>query len=205
MKDRAITVLNGQGHSVRLSDLYAMRFKAVVDADDFIDPADNSHFDLQAEQMRAAERGTFAPDILIEQQKLLWADAVLFQFPLWWYSVPAIMKGWFDRVLAYGFAYGSGRNLIGRRAMLVVTTGGPPRNFSPAIQKAINEMLTHVQRGVLSLCGFDVLPPFAAYGATNASPEQQEHYLTQYTQILLALNQIKPVRHGLAQVTLFNT
>lgn len=81
--------------------------------------------------------GTQSADIAGEQEKLLWADTVIFQFPLWWFSLPAIMKGWIDRVYAYGFAYGVGEHsdthwgdrygegtFAGKRAMLVVTAGG---------------------------------------------------------------------------------
>lgn len=65
-----------------------------------------------------------------EQEKLLWADTIIFQFPLWWYTMPAILKGWVDRVFTYRFAYGVGEHsdtkygerfgegtLAGRRAL----------------------------------------------------------------------------------------
>ncbi len=55
-------------------------------------------------------QGTQSADIAAEQEKLLWADTVIFQFPLWWFSMPAIMKGWIDRVYAWGFAYGVGEH-----------------------------------------------------------------------------------------------
>jgi len=56
------------------------------------------------------EQGLQTPDITREQEKLHWADTVIFQFPLWWFTMPAIMKGWFERVYAYGFAYGVGEH-----------------------------------------------------------------------------------------------
>ncbi|GAB4345358.1 MAG: NAD(P)H-dependent oxidoreductase [Phototrophicales bacterium] len=196
MRDRAVQILTREGHAVVVSDLYAMRFKAQLDADDFTDPADEIYFNLQKEQLHAAETGTFAADILAEQRKLLWSNMLILQFPLWWYSVPAIMKGWIDRVLAYGFAYGQGRNLKGRRAMLVMTTGGQVQPFTMEKQNILSAMLDHVQRGTLHFCGFDVLPPFAVYGAANANADQREQFMVQYTQLLRGLHLIDPIAYG---------
>jgi NAD(P)H dehydrogenase (quinone) len=195
LKERAFQVLTREGHAVEVSDLYAMRFKAQVDAGDFTEPLDPMHFNLRAEQKHAADNGTFSPDILAEQRKLLWCDMLLLQFPLWWYSVPAILKGWFDRVLAYGVAYGQGRNLAGRRAMLVLTTGGPARPFTAAKQRTISDMLDTIQRGTLYFCGLEVLPPFAIYGAADTDMEKQEQLLIQYTQLLRALDEIPPINY----------
>lgn len=192
MRDRALDVLRDRGHVIQVSDLYEMRFKADMDAGDFTDPRDESRFDIQLEQLHAYETSTFAADITAEQQKLLWAQIVLFIFPLWWYSVPAILKGWIDRVLTYGFAYGP-RNLRGRRAMLMLTTGGPAQLFTPEKRVVMSDMLEPIQRGTLAFCGFDVLPLFAAYGADNAIPEQREQYLLQFTQVLLSLTRAAPL------------
>lgn len=193
MKDEAVKVLTDMGYAVQVSDLYAMEFYPIASRDDFIEHA-HDVFDLRSEQAHAARHGTFAPDILAEQQKLLWADVVILQFPLWWYSVPAILKGWFDRVLAYGFAYGQGRSLVGRRAMLVTTTGGPTRIYTPEMRDALIALFEPIQRHTLHFCGFEVLPPFAVYGAADATAEQRREYLAEYREILRALNRIVPLR-----------
>ncbi|WP_246014345.1 NAD(P)H-dependent oxidoreductase [Paenibacillus rhizophilus] len=106
LKDLAVAALTEEGHLVQVSDLYAMKFKAAADRDDFLMPVNPDFFKYQLEQGHASRTNTFSPDIKEEQEKLLWADFVIFQFPLWWYSVPAILKGWFDRVFASGFVYG---------------------------------------------------------------------------------------------------
>jgi NAD(P)H dehydrogenase (quinone) len=196
MRDRALDTLHQAGHATQLSDLYTMNFKAVADAGDFLDPFDAARFNLQAEQFHAAQHGTFAPDILEEQQKVLWAEALLLMFPLWWYSTPAILKGWIDRVLAYGFAYGGGRNLRGRRAMLCITTGGPARPYTAEIRQAVNVMLDPLQGGTLHFCGMDVLPPFAAYGADHAARRQRDQFLAQFTALLRGLERITPIDYG---------
>jgi len=104
------------------------------------------------------------------------------------------MKGWFDRVLTYGFAYGEGHSLTGRRAMLVTTTGGPPRVFTPELRQTISTILDPIQRHTLHFCGFEVLPPFAVYGAYDATPLQRERSLAEYLQLLPTLNSIMPLK-----------
>src|SRR5512147_2838395 len=79
--------------------------------------------------MHASERDSFAPDVAEEIQKLLWCDLLLFTFPLWWFGLPAILKGWVDKVFAFNRVYGRGRiydngKFRGRRALLSLTTGG---------------------------------------------------------------------------------
>ncbi len=196
LKEHAVHTLKQRGYAVQVSDLYAMHFKAIVDPDDFIAPADETFFNLRTEQMNAALNRTFTPDILREQEKVMWANLIILQFPLWWYSFPAIMKGWIDRVMAYGFAYGLGRSLRPRRAMLVITTGGPTRPFTPELQESMSQLLHHIQRGTLRLCGLEVLPPFAIYGAMDATPEQREEFLKQYGQLLEFIDRISPLEFG---------
>jgi NAD(P)H dehydrogenase (quinone) len=162
------------GHSVEVSDLYAMRWKASLDADDFPQRDAMQPFSPGADSKRAFAEGTQTADVAAEQDKLRRADLVIFQFPMWWFSMPAIMKGWFERVYANGFAYGVGEHsekrwgkrygegvLRGKRAMLVVTTGGWAEHYSErGINGPIDDLLFPIQHGMLFYPGFDVLPPF---------------------------------------------
>lgn len=178
-----INRLEQAGHSVQLSDLYAMQWKAVLDADDYPHRSPALPFDPIGESKHALDAGLQAPDIAAEQQKLLWADAVIFQFPLWWYSMPAILKGWVERVYAYGFAYGVGEHsdrhwgdrfgqgvMSGKRAMLVVTAGGWEPHYGPrGVNGPIQDLLFPINRGILHYPGFQVLPPFVAYRIGSGS------------------------------------
>ncbi|CAL94200.1 NAD(P)H-dependent oxidoreductase [Azoarcus olearius] len=173
LKDFSVHRLQQGGHSVQVSDLYAMRWKPALDASDNTVGAAGARFEASADSRRAFERGTQSADIAGEQDKLRWADAVILQFPLWWFSMPAILKGWVDRVYACGFAYGVGEHsdvrwgqrygegtLAGKRAMLVVTTGGWASHYGPrGINGPIDDLLFPIQHGVLFYPGFDVLPP----------------------------------------------
>ena len=69
-------------------------------------------------------------DVKSEQELIVKADAIVLQFPFYWYSTPSLLKEWEDRVLEYGFAYGSsGKALHGKKFMLATTTGGPAEAY----------------------------------------------------------------------------
>ncbi|WP_334042909.1 NAD(P)H-dependent oxidoreductase [Burkholderia ambifaria] len=179
LRDFAVEHLEAAGHAVQVTDLYAMNWKAAFDAHDVTDRAPDARFDPALDSKRAFETGTQRDDIAREQDKLKWADAVILQFPLWWFSMPAIMKGWVERVYAYGFAYGVGEHsdqhwgdrygegsLAGKRAMVIVTTGGWESHYSArGINGPIDDVLFPIHHGILYYPGFDVLPPFVIYRA----------------------------------------
>jgi NAD(P)H dehydrogenase (quinone) len=186
MKDAAVTALRESGHDVVVSDLYAMRFNPVGGRHDFTTLADPDYFKYGAEQTRAADAKTFAGDVAAEQDKLFRADFLLFQFPLWWFGLPAILKGWVDRVFAAGLTYGGGRwyssgVFKGKRAMLSLTTGGRPEIYSPrGLNGDLDALLFPVQHGMLYFVGFDVLPPFVAWAVARSTPQQRQEYLGAY-------------------------
>ena len=67
------------------------------------------YFDYQLETAQAVKRGTISEDIKEELRKLEEADLVILQFPMYWFSFPAILKGWIDRVFVYDHVYGGER------------------------------------------------------------------------------------------------
>lgn len=177
LRDFAVRHLEDAGHAVRVSDLYAMKWKAVLDADDSLDAPAGPRFDPSLDSGRAFDTGRQSRDIALEQDKLRWADVLILQFPLWWFSMPAILKGWVERVYAYGFAYGVGEHsdrhwgdrygqgtMAGKRVMLVVTAGGWESHYGPrGINGPIDDILFPINHGILYYPGFDVLPPFVVY------------------------------------------
>ncbi|MEV8312424.1 NAD(P)H-dependent oxidoreductase [Streptomyces flavidovirens] len=174
-----IRALEEQGHEVRVSDLYAMNFAPAVTAADFAHPAEERLIVGDAAK-EAVRRGTLAPDIAVEQGKLSWADTMIVQFPLWWYGMPAILKGWFDRVFVAGFAFGihdaQGRQLrygegalAGKRAMVIVSTGAREASLGPrGINGTLDELLFPLQHGTLWYVGMEVVPPLLIASADRA-------------------------------------
>ncbi|KAK7944301.1 hypothetical protein WMY93_000029 [Mugilogobius chulae] len=166
VKDVAVKELEKQGCKVTVSDLYNMEFKASATREDINGELKNPDHFRYGEEMEAAWRAqTLSDDIKAEQEKVREADLVIFQFPLYWFSVPAIMKGWIDRVLIGGFAFSLEKMYDNgifkeKKAMLSFTTGASESMFSPdGINGDINVALWPLQNGVLHFCGFQVLPP----------------------------------------------
>jgi NAD(P)H dehydrogenase (quinone) len=180
MKNVAVQVLENDGHSVTVSDLYAQGFSAVAQKWDFVTTS-GGHFNYMNEQKHAAKlQMSFSPDILGEIQKLQAADTVLFIAPMWWFSVPAIMKGWFDRVLAMGVAWDAGRFyenglMRGKQAMLATSGAHPAEYFrvNDRHQANVNQLLHPINQGTLAFCGFNVHEPFVALNIL--SPDDAAH------------------------------
>lgn len=110
LRDVAVDELRAQGHEVRVSDLYAAVWKSEVDHADFPSLPADTRLITAAASGDAFASGTLTDDVKAEQDKLLWADTLILQFPLWWFAMPAILKGWVDRVFSYGLAYGVGEH-----------------------------------------------------------------------------------------------
>lgn len=172
----SVQTLQRNGHEVLQSDLYGMGWKAVYDEHDFPSRVDPSRLSFITESGHAYLNGLQTPDVISEQQKLLASDAVIFHFPLWWFGMPAILKGWIDRVFAYGLAYGykdagnryryGDGGCKGKRALLSVMVGGPAADYSRrGINGPLDQLLFPITHGTLFFAGMDVLPTFAVYDA----------------------------------------
>lgn len=101
-----------------------------------------------------------------EQELLLTHDVVVFQFPLFWYSTPAILKEWQDLVLEHGWAYGSkGNNLKDKLFLCLVTTGGPRKAYQVGgfHNHTLNQLLAPLRQTSI-LCKMKPLPPFVVHG-----------------------------------------
>jgi NAD(P)H dehydrogenase (quinone) len=192
LKDTAVRALSAAGHRVQVSDLYGEEFNPVAGRHDFIRAADPARFHYQSEQLNASRTGGFAADLVREQERLMRADLRAFTFPLWWGGLPAIVKGWFNRVCAYGVAYADGKRFdkgyfIGRRAILGLTTGGTIERFSAG--GGYGEMahvLHSVRRCILEYLGLEVMEPFVAYAAPRVDAARRNQYLHRWEEFLLA-------------------
>lgn len=181
--------LRRAGHQVEVSDLYAMGWKANVDAADFLDIDPHQPFHPEEASSHGYATDTQTEDIAAEQRKLRDADLVILQFPLWWFSMPAILKGWVDRVFAYGLAYGVGEHsdqrwgdrygegmFKGKRAMLIVTTGGWAPHYSErGINGKMADLLFPINHGILHYPGFAVLPPYVIYRTGKMDEARYRH------------------------------
>ncbi|MPZ93300.1 MAG: flavodoxin family protein [Propionibacteriales bacterium] len=210
--DDGVRAIRAASHTCRVSDLYAMKWKATVDRDDFGDePTEacipDERLVVSSASKEAYAAGRLSEDIRAEQDKLDWADTVVLQFPLWWYGMPAILKGWFDRIFVKGYAYGvrdpehpdrtlryGEGKLTGKRALVVVTTGSPEAALGPrGINGQLDQVLFPLLHGTLWYVGMSVLPPVAVYGADRMSPEQYAMAAAQVVQRVTAIEHTAPI------------
>lgn len=157
LRDAGVSELREQGWTVDVGDLYREGFDPVL-----------------------VDEG--GDDVRVEQQRLLAADLLVLQFPLWWYGMPAILKGWIDRVFERGFAYdvvdpATGRSrkygdggLARRRALAVVTAGDRPASISPrGISGDLEDIFWPLLHGTFFYTGMDALTPHLVTGVHGAS------------------------------------
>uniref|UniRef100_A0A8C6U460 Ribosyldihydronicotinamide dehydrogenase [quinone] n=1 Tax=Neogobius melanostomus TaxID=47308 RepID=A0A8C6U460_9GOBI len=199
-KEAAVEVLKSKDCSVEVSDLYAMKFKATATAEDITGEVKNSeHFRYAEETKLAWDEGRLSADITEEQRKLQEADLIIFQFPMYWFTVPAILKGWFDRVLTLGFAYTKEKRYSNgifkkTKALLSFTTGSQETMFSPTgINGDMNVTLWPLQNGILHYCGFQVLAPQIFWAPADAAPEDRSAMLAAWNTRLQGLLDEKPL------------
>jgi NAD(P)H dehydrogenase (quinone) len=188
MAEAAAQALRDEGHKVEISDLCGEGFRPDIGRHDMTSVADAGRFHVQTEQAEAVRHRAFAADIAREQARVADADVLVLQFPLWWGGPPAILKGWIDRVLAYGFGYVDGRRFgtgvfRGRRAMLSVTTGGTPARFAEGgAYGPIGPILMPIHKLVLEYMGFDVAPAYVAHGVPRSGNAEREAHLAAFAQ-----------------------
>jgi NAD(P)H dehydrogenase (quinone) len=174
----AVASLGGAGHEVEVIDLYAQQWPPVLDRDEFA--VADGPFKPQAEQMRAAADGTLDDAVRTHLDRVLAADLLVLSFPLWWFSMPAILKGWVDRVFVMGALFGGDLGLFdraamrGKRAVVLVTTGGPAESFTTGgAFGAMEDFLFHIHRGMLEFVGYEVLSPVITYGPAHLGDHQR--------------------------------
>jgi len=170
MRNTMVAAFEAGGASVTVADLYAMAFEPRASAADFGARQDPSHLTYALEQRHGRATGTIAPDIAAEVDRVMAADVLAFTFPVFWFSTPAILKGWIDRVFLSGTFYGGKRvygrgGLAGKRAAVAMSLGGREHMFGPtAIHgQLVTGMMRHFFQGTLGYVGLAVHAPFVAY------------------------------------------
>jgi glutathione-regulated potassium-efflux system ancillary protein KefF len=116
----------------------------------------------------------FDIDVDREQAALSAAELVIWQHPMYWYSVPGLLKHWFDKVLARGWAYGrDGTALRGKRCLWAATTGGDEHAFSAeGMHERSFESFSPVIEQTARFCGMRWLEPHLVHGAHRRSAEE---------------------------------
>lgn len=154
-----------------------------------------------------SEYPNFRINIEKEQQRLLEHDVVVFMFPMYWYSTPAILKEWQDLVLEHGFAYGhNGKQLHGKKFMCALSAGGPEAAYQSEGMNhyAIHELLQPLQQ-MASLCGMQYVAPYVLFSARTATEDNTiKKHVTQWQEVLNAMVNDQFDHNSASQLSLLN-
>lgn len=148
--------LKQSGHSVETADLWSERF------DPRLGVADEPEWGNYAKR--------YSAEVLAEQARIERHDALAFVFPVWWWSFPAMTKGWIDRVWNYGWAYGN-RTLSHRKAVLLAVNAGDEAAFAKRGYDAA--IRTQLVTGILNYCGIADTSLELLYGALDSAEVRQ--------------------------------
>lgn len=194
LKEKGINTLQEAQNNVLVSDLYAQQFKAAADENDFNLSETERCSQYFLSQKMAYDKNVLAEDIQSEIEKISWADYIIFQFPLWWFSVPAILKGWLDRVLVKGFAYDTGKIfsnglLKEKSASVIVTTQSPETAYQiEGVHGCTIDAFLHPIHHTLRFSGIHILEPFVIYGAFDIEEKRQVNIFNAYQHYLKNLS-----------------
>jgi len=158
IKDAVVETLKAKGFAVTVRDLYAMNFDSKLTVKDF----------------QAMAAGGFAPDVAAEQTLIKDAELVAFVHPIWWFSMPSVLKGYVERVLVRGFAYdyipGGVKGLLtGKKVVIVNTTGGVKENYDGGMKQA---MASTIDNGIIAFCGMTVAAHVFLHGVMQKPREE---------------------------------
>jgi NAD(P)H dehydrogenase (quinone) len=152
-------------------DLYALNFDPV----------------LRSEALDGGKNREVGEEVRFEQDLIRHADWIYMVFPLWWSGMPAILKGYVDRVLTYGFAFedtpqGITGLLQGKKVLLFTTTGTSGKELmSQGIPQAFQIQLT---KGMLDFCGMETAGHFFFYGIPATEAPERAKMLEEITQTI---------------------
>ena len=137
--------------------------------------------------------GSLPADVRNEIDKIVESDLLILSFPIFWFSMPAILKGWIDRVFVSGIFYGGKRiyergGMKGKRALVAATLGGREHMFgTTALHGELTGMLRHLLQGTLGYVGMEVLDPFFAYHVPYLPQEARCRILDEWRQALIGI------------------
>ena len=168
LKDTVLDALQGQDVQVR--DLYQLNFNPV----------------LSQEDMVGQRKGMVADDVKKEQEFITNADIITFIYPIWWTGLPAMMKGYIDRVLSYGFAYrydqGVQKGLLTGKKVIIINTHGKS-NEEYAASGMDRALVLTSDNGIYKYCGLDIIGHLYLDRADRATPAMIEDWQRQLTSL----------------------
>lgn len=161
-------ILKTENHEVRIRDLYALNFDPI----------------LSMQDMQGWHAGQVSDDVKTEQEYISWAEQITFIYPIWWTGLPAVMKGYIDRVFSYGFAYrydlGIQKGLLKGKKTVIINTHG--KSHEEYQQSGMDKALSLTSDlGIFTYSGLEIIRHFFFDKADKASSENMAQWKEQIT------------------------
>lgn len=169
--DTVVGASEEKGANVKVRDLYEIGFDPILKPSDFV----------------GFQNQNIPKDIAQEQEYIDWADVITFVYPVWWTSMPAILKGYVDRVFSYGFAYeyvdGLPNGLLkGKKALLFSTTGTPDELYS---QNGMHDaMKDTTDKGIFNFSGITEVSHTFFGSVPYVTDEVRQEYLKEVAKVV---------------------
>ncbi|AGK99411.1 NAD(P)H-dependent oxidoreductase [Clostridium pasteurianum] len=171
MVDSVVKASEEKGAQVRVRNLYQIGFDPILKSEDFA----------------AFQSGKIPKDIAAEQEHIKWADVITFVYPVWWTSLPAILKGYVDRVFSYGFAYeyvdGAPNGLLrGKKGLIFSTTGTPDAIYSE--NGMHNSIKQTTDQGIFNFTGIEEVVHTFFGAVPHVNEEVRKGYLQEVEEVV---------------------
>lgn len=172
--DTVIDTLIARKQDIVVRDLYALGFDPVLKAGDF----------------EALQSGNIPVDIKTEQDHIAAADILIVIHPVWWTGLPAMIKGYFDRVFSYGFAFSADvsgiiKLLTGKKVIIFNTQGTPQKIYEQA--GMLDAMKKTSDTGIYGFCGLEVLSHNFFGAVPYVKDETRKDYLATVRKVIESL------------------
>ncbi len=169
--ETAVKTLQSKGHEVVVRDLYALGFDPVLKGSDFV----------------KFQSGKIPADIKAEHEKISGAGVITFIYPIWWTGMPAMMKGYIDRVFSLGFAYAVGEwgpvGLLTEKKAIIFNTTGTDKGIydKSGIFDAIKKTS---DAGIFNFCGVGILEHKFFTSVPSTNDATRKGYLSEVEDVM---------------------
>jgi len=168
--EKLITTLQNSGAIVNVRDLYDQSFQPVLSKDDF----------------EAQNKNQLPNDIILEQEYIRISDILWVVFPVWWTSMPAILKGYIDRIFLSGFAYNMQEDkpvglLTGKKAVILNSMGMSKEDYSDS--GMFDALRLTIDKGIFEFSGIQVLEHRYFTSIMSATEKERNTYLNEIVEL----------------------
>ncbi|MBL42331.1 MAG: hypothetical protein CMM49_06725 [Rhodospirillaceae bacterium] len=173
--------LENKGHKVKFNDLYKNNFNPLLSRENFSNQSDTDLVQFPKAQLDSIINNTTSSDIEYEHKNIQWSDIIILQFPLWLYGMPAILKGWCDRVLSEGFAHQPSKNLWfdksllnKKKILLSITTNGKRETYSSKGRHGSINIILWPIINAFAFSGINIIKPFISFDVIRCGQIQRK-------------------------------